>query len=123
MPRKSFATIIETLGDVYRKCEDQQEALYAQRQAMKLYYSYIYQFLRVAPLKETIASYKRIRAMMREQFPGYLKNPYAKLSKKSGNRFYARFALWGSVLCEKLHLMRVALFFYHLISQFAYIPV
>ena len=123
MPRKSFATIIETLGDVYRKCEDQQEALYAQRQAMKLYYSYIYQFLRVAPLKETIASYKRIRAMMREQFPGYLKNPYAKLSKKSGNRFYARLVLWGSVLCEKLHLMRVALFFYHLISKLVYIPV
>lgn len=122
-PRKTFEVIINELGATYEKCIGTPDEAFAQRQIMKLYYSYIYQFLRVAPLKETMESYGRIRAMMNEKVPNYLRNPYTTLSAKSGNRFYARLVLWGSVVCEKLHIMKFALSVYHLISKFIYIPV
>lgn len=123
IPRKSFETIIDQLGATYDLCMGSEDELHAQKQIMKLYYSYIYQFLRVAPLRETMRSYVKIRALMRARVSGYLKNPYVSLSKKAGNRFYARFALWQSVVFEKLHCMKPALFFYHLISKLFYIPV
>lgn len=123
VPRKSFEVILSALCETYRKCVGTPDAAYAQRQIMKLYYSYIYQFLRVAPLGETMRSYDKLRSMMRESMPDYLSNPYTTLSAKSGNRFYARVVLWGSVVCEKLHMMKFALCVYHLISKFVYIPV
>lgn len=121
-PRKSFAVILDALCETYALCPEAEKPL-AQRQIMKLYYSYIYQFLRVAPLKETLASYDRLRAMMEAKQRGYRKNPYVTLSARSGNRLYARLVLWGSVTCERLRLMKPALCVYHAVSKLFYIPV
>jgi hypothetical protein len=123
VPRKTFRVILDELCKVYDQCKDTPDGPYAQRQIMKLYYSYIFQFLRSAPLKETLQSYDKLRGMMKEKMPDYLKNPLTGLSAKNGNRFYARLVLWGSVLCEKLHLMKFALCVYHLLSKLFYIPV
>ena len=121
-PRKSFAVILDALCATYETCGEE-DRLLAQRQIMKLYYAYLYQFLRAAPLKETLASYTRLRAMMEERLPDYRRNPYVTLSAKSGNRFYARLVLWGSVVCERLRLMKAALCVYHAVSKVFYIPV
>ncbi len=121
--RKTFKVILDEMYSTYEKCIGTPDEAMAQRQIIKIYYAYIFQFLRVAPLKETMEGYDKLRAMMKEKMPDYLKNPLTGLSAKSGNRFYARLIIWGSVLCEKLHLMKPALWVYHIISKFVYIPV
>ena len=121
--RKSFKVILDNMVKTYEKCKGTDDELHAQKQIIKIYYSYIYQFLRAATLKETLLSYKKLHKIMLESMPDYLKNPYTGLGKKCGNNFYARFALWVSATCEKLHIMQFALCIYHLISKFYYIPV
>ena len=123
VPRKTFGVILDEMYATYSMLSDPEDCLRAEQQAIKLYYSYILQFLRKASFRETKESYRRLRAMMREKFPNYLNNPYLTLGKKFGNRFYARLATVLPVLCERHHLMIPALWFYHLISKLIYIPV
>lgn len=123
VPRKTFAVILEQMHKTYAELTDPEDLLRAKLQMTKIYYSYIFQFLRKASFRETMDGYGRLRAMMREKFPKYLKNPYLTLGKKFGNRFYARVATVLPAWCERLHLMKPALAFYHLLSKVIYIPV
>lgn len=123
VPRKTFRVIVEELYATYSALTTAEDRLRAEQQAVKLYYSYIFQFLRKASYRETKESYVRLHAIMREKFPKYLKNPYLTLGKKFGNRFYARFATVLPAFCERIHLMKPALWFYHVLSKVVYIPV
>lgn len=123
VPRKTFSVILDEMYATYEQLTEEEDRLRAEQQIIKIYYSYILQFLRKAPLRETLRSYTRLRAMMREKLPRYLRNPYLSLGKKFGNRFYARLATVLPVICERLHLMKFALCVYHLLSKFVYIPV
>lgn len=123
VPRKTFERIVNELHRVYLMIEDSDEKKRAEVQAIKIYYSYLYQFLRVAPIREKMRSYSRLRRLMKENFPHYLRNRYIGLFSRSGNRGYARLIIWMSAWCERLHLMRPALCVYHLLSKLFYIPV
>lgn len=123
IPRKSFKTILDAVVEVYKLCEDEDQAARAELQITKIYYSYLFNILRAASLKEKKENYVRIRDMMKEALPRYTKNRYATLSPKSGNRFYARLLIWGANLCEKLHIMKFALTMYHALSKVFYFPV
>lgn len=122
-PRKSFQTILDALHEVHQRCMDEDDAARAELQVIKIYYSYVFNVLRAASMKEKKENYKKLHDMMRKAFPGYIHNRYANLSPKSGNRFYARLVIWGALSCEKLHLMWLALAVYHLLSKFIYFPV
>ncbi|MGN0367694.1 MAG: glycosyltransferase family 2 protein [Wujia sp.] len=121
--RYSLEKFLSFCKAVYDDEENEEDRLWIMYQSTKLYYSYIYQFLRDAPLKDKWKSYDKLREVMKKTFPGYLKNKKASIFRKGGNRFYANMIASVSVLLEKTHLMKLGLLAYHLISKIHYFSV
>lgn len=120
--RHSLRTLLSYLKPVYDSA-GYQDKVWIEYILITTYYSYIYQYLRDAPLKEKMKLYPMIRDIMREFFPDYLRNPKISMNWKGGRRKYARIIVWCSAMLEKTHLMKLGLTFYHLLSKIYYFQV
>lgn len=87
--------------------------------AMKLYYLFLFHTMKNYGLKSKLRQYRRVRQIMRDNFPGYLGAPALKLSKKA-IRSYAYNIISFSVLLEKMRLFVPAYIGYHLVSKVHY---
>ena len=87
----------------------------------RLYYGYIFRFLRYAPLKDTFRIYKELNKMIKRELPDYLKCTSIALKNKKACRKYGRRIAKLLYIAEKTHTMYVALFFYHVLSRFVYL--
>lgn len=87
--------------------------------AMKLYYLYLFHTMKNYSLKGKLNQYRRVRKIMRDNFPGYLNAPAISSSKKI-IRSYAYSIIRFSVILEKTKLFVPAYIGYHLISKVHY---
>ena len=119
-----ISQIVEPMKEIKERLKDREEDrnlfIY---QLIRFYYFCIFHSYRYIPLGQTFRDYSEMRRLMREIEPKYLKNPYIHLKKESPVRVYAQRIIFGCAWAEKLHLMKLALAFYHLVSKFHYFNV
>ena len=113
--------IVEPMKEVKERLAGRAEdyALFVY-QMIRYYYFCIFHCYRYVKVRETFADYDKMRACIREIEPKYLKNPWITLKEPSPARLYAKRIIFFSALLEKLHLMKPALLFYHILSGFHY---
>lgn len=117
-------SVVRPMREIRERLTDRPEDLELFRyQLVRYYYFCIFHSYRYVKLKETFADYGKIRNLMREIDPKYLKNRYITLKKPSPARPYAQKIIWASSKLEKLHLMKPALALYHFLSKFHYFNV
>lgn len=101
--------------------KDNKEYVMAVYSLTRLYYGYIFRFLRYAPLADTFRIYKELHRMIKRELPDYMKCTAVALKNKKACRKYGRKVAKLLYLTEKTHTMYIALFFYHLLSCFVYL--
>ncbi|MBQ5333186.1 MAG: glycosyltransferase family 2 protein [Oscillospiraceae bacterium] len=116
-PEYSLETLLRNVKDEYADA-DRTELQLLEYGFMFVYYSYMFQFLRNAPLKEKYAGTDKLRVMMSKYFPDYLSNPYIK--KKNGKSFKAKLVVRVCCAAEKMGLMKAVMLLYHIMSKFYY---
>lgn len=118
----SFENLLKSCYEVY-ELENDENKVWIEYMMINEYFSYMFQFLRDAPIKEKWKNYTKLHQVMKSVFPNYLKNPKLSLKWKGGKRMYARRIAWMATTLEKLQLMKVGLLGYHILSKFKYFQV
>ncbi len=95
-------------------------AIYALTRA---YYSYLFTYMRDAPLKELFHIYYLENSMMQKYLPNYLKCTERALRDNKAIRSYGRRIAMLLSAVERFHLMPAALLCYFLIAKFHYFRV
>lgn len=102
---------------IYESLQDEDDRLLMMYELTKLYYLSIYRANRLLPLRLKISSYGQTHDMMLSAFPGYLKNKYL-YANNSPLRTPTRQIVCLSAILEKIHLERLFLVAFHLLSKF-----
>lgn len=85
---------------------------------LKCYYLAIFFELRKFPLMKQLQGYNLLHKNILRIYPSYLKNPYLLFLSKSPMRPYATKIVRFCALFERLHVMKIVIFFYAVISKF-----
>lgn len=121
--RYSFEKFLKICYGIYSEEKNKTNAVWIEFQIIRNYYSYIYQFLRDAPLAAKQKDYKKLHDIMLKYFPHYLRNSKLSLFWNGGIRMYGRVIVWASAKLERFHLMGFGLWIYHILSRFKYFQV
>lgn len=119
----SFEKLISVCAKYIENVNDSHSVSLAKYQLTRCYYSYIFQFLRDAPLKNMLSMYKDLRKTIKKYIPDYLEATKIGLKDKKSVRNYSRKVTMLSYFLEKFNLMRLALIGYHIVSKFYYFKV
>ncbi len=112
----SLERLLKRFHTVYDRLETDKDKDWSEYQAVRIYYLYIYGYLLGAPLKVKWREYEKLHRVMESVYPRYLKNPKISLFRTEIDRIYDRLFFWSFAMAERLHLMKVLLFFFHLRS-------
>lgn len=116
-PNESLDLLLGKFRRVYDALEDGEARDWQEYQTIRTYFTYLLRYLQDAPLKLKWQEYDRLHAIMKKYYPRYLKNAKLSLFRKEGDSFASRAVFWGLTLLERLHLMKLGLVFYHLITR------
>lgn len=101
--------------------KDNSEYIMAVYALARLYYGHIFRFLRYAPLSDTFKIYGELHKMMKSKLPDYMECTNIALKNKKACRPYGWKVANIIYKAEKMHMMYVVLFFYHVLSFFVYL--
>lgn len=121
--RESLDLLMSKFRMVYDALESQEDKDWQEYQSIRTYFSYIFQYLRDAPLKLKWEYYDKLRKIMKTHYPNYHSNSKVSFLRKEGDQFASRLMFWGLVLTERLHLMKLALLVYHVLLKFTYLHI
>lgn len=121
--RESLDLLMSKFRMVYDALESQEDKDWQEYQSIRTYFSYIFQYLRDAPLKLKWEYYDKLRKIMKTHYPNYHSNSKVSFLRKEGDQFASRLMFWGLVLTERLHLMKIALLVYHVLLKFTYLHI
>lgn len=116
---RSLRRLLSRFREVRDAITSEEDREWAEYEAVRMYYIYTYQNLVYAPLKDKKSEYKKLREVMREYYPEYLKNPKISLFRREGDDFRSRLSVWTSAMAERLHMMNVLLTAFHIASKSA----
>lgn len=114
---RSLTRLLSRFREVYDKITLEEDRKWAEYEAVRMYYIYIYLNLIYAPLKEKKSEYRKLREIMQEYYPGYLKNQKISLFRTEGDDFNSRRSVWISAMAERLHMMNILLTVFHVASK------
>ena len=119
----SFSKFLNSCLPTLEHAKKNKQAMFATYQLTRYYYSYIYQFLRDAPIRKKYCIYNQLHKLMKTRVPEYMQQTKRALKYKKVTRPYARKIALLSYRLERFHLMKVALLGYHLASKIYYFKV
>ena len=119
--KESIELLLKRFRMVYDAVKTQEDQDWAEYQTIRCYYSYMFQYLRDAPLKEKWRSHKKMYNIMLNYFPLYWKNPKISLFRTEGDQFSSRLVFWSLTKLERWYLMPVVLLAYHLMSKMVFL--
>ncbi|MEG1012307.1 MAG: glycosyltransferase family A protein [Ruthenibacterium sp.] len=117
MGQRMMQEICDFSFPVYQKIETQLERDLMEYEVVKIYYIAIYRSLRKLHYKNMMRGYKATHDCMMTTFPSFLKNPNLFRFRHSSLRLWPRTVIAVSAAVEKLHLMWLVLFVYHVIGK------
>lgn len=121
--KESLDLLMSKFRMVYDALDDQESRDWAEYQCIRTYFSYMFQYLRNASLKTKLENYPKLHKIMKTHFPTYGKNSKVTVFRREGDQFASRLMFWGLVTAENLHLMKLVLTLYHLLSAFTYLHI
>ena len=119
--RYAWETLVKSVCDEY-KGANEEEMKYLEYGLIFLYYSYMLQHLRNAPLKDKYNDAIKLQKVMKKYFPDYLSNKIVltRLKVKGKETFRSKNIVKMMMFFEKHNLIKFAMWAYHIASKVFY---